>query len=567
MRRPGVPGAGARRDARQLPLPKQDFERIPRTGPLVVVANHPFGAIDGMVLAALLGSVRRDVKVMANYVLGRIPDLRDLFIFVDPFGGPDAAAHNSGPMRQSLRWLKRRRAGGVPRRRGRAPEPARAAGRGAGLERHDRPPRPPDRRGGAAGLLPAATTARCSNWPGCSTPGCARPCCRGRCCRRHSRVELRVGRVIPPRRLAAIEGDRELERLPPPTHPAAPPRRRTRRRTPSLPPQPQARRAPARFPAKSAAEPVIPPVDPALLAAEVERAARRRGAGRARRDGVLHARAPQIRNVLREIGRLREVTFRAAGEGTGKAMDLDTFDYDYVQMFLWNAAKGEVVGAYRLGMTDELLPAKGRLGLYTSTLFNYKAELLERISPGLEMGRSFVRAEYQKSYAPLLLLWKGIGHFVVRYPRYRYLFGPVSISNSYLTVSRQLMVRFLKMHHALPGVAGLVKGRNPFRPRLGCGAGDELCGWDAPPPAAPTGDELSELVAELEPDRKGIPVLLRQYLKLGAKIVDFNVDPAFADALDGLIVVDLTATDPRVLDKYMGREGCRSFSAHHAANR
>ena len=279
---------------------------------------------------------------------------------------------------------------------------------------------------------------------------------------------------------------------------------------------------------------------------------------------VFTARAPQIPCTLREIGRLREVTFRGVGEGTGNSIDLDTFDFDYIHLFLWDSSAQRVAGAYRLGPTDELLGAKGRQGLYTSTLYDYKLEWLARISPALEMGRSFVRPEYQRSFAPLLLLWKGIGTFVVKNPKYRHLFGPVSISNDYQIASRQLMVRFLRMHHALPEVAGLVKARHPFRAPL-WGGPDELVDDGSATTARPGGDsdELSELVAELEPDSKGIPVLLKQYLKLGAKIAGFSVDPNFSNALDGLILVDLIKTETRVLEKYMGKDGVRSFRAHH----
>lgn len=278
---------------------------------------------------------------------------------------------------------------------------------------------------------------------------------------------------------------------------------------------------------------------------------------------VIAARAPRIRNVLRELGRLREETFRLVGEGTGRSLDLDTFDYDYIHLFIWNKVKREVVGAYRLGATDELLPAKGRLGLYTSTLFDYKAKLLERINPALEMGRSFVRPEYQKSYAPLMLLWKGIGRFCVQNPRYRHLFGPVSISNNYQSVSKQLMVQFLKLRHEMPGGAELAQPRHPFRTDPPRGLG-RLGRWDDLAQLVMTdADEVSALVAEIEPDKKGLPVLMRQYLKLGAKFLDFNVDPQFSDCLDGLIVVDLSRTEPRVLEKYMEKDGCASFLGHY----
>ena len=170
---------------------------------------------------------------------------------------------------------------------------------------------------------------------------------------------------------------------------------------------------------------------------------------------VLLAKASEIPNVLHEIGRLREVTFRQVGEGSGKPIDLDRFDDHYWHLFVWNRRANEVVGAYRLGPSDEILPASAPR-VFTPASFSTGSgraltNFLDRISPALELGRSFVRPEYQKTYAPLLLLWKGIGQFLIRNPQYKLLFGPVSISNGYTAASRQLMVKFSER---LPAIAG-----------------------------------------------------------------------------------------------------------------
>jgi putative hemolysin len=239
------------------------------------------------------------------------------------------------------------------------------------------------------------------------------------------------------------------------------------------------------------------------------------------------------------------MTFRGAGEGTGRPLDLDRFDRHYLHLFVWNAAKQEVVGAYRLTGTDHA----GLDGLYTATLFRFGEEFLRAMGPALELGRSFVRPEYQKAFAPLLLLWKGIGKYVARNPRYRVLFGPVSISNQYQAASRELMVAFLERRASLRDWLSLVRARHaPPKPRL-----NVYC----------TGvDELSELVSELEPNRAGVPVLLRQYLKLGGKLLGFNVDPEFSNALDGLIVVDLARTEPKLLERYLGKPEAAGFLAY-----
>jgi putative hemolysin len=158
-----------------------------------------------------------------------------------------------------------------------------------------------------------------------------------------------------------------------------------------------------------------------------------------------------------------------------------------------------------------------------------------------------------------MLLWKGIGQYILQNPRYGYLFGPVSISNTYQSVSKQLMMSFLKAHYCPEELVDLVHARNPFRP-------ERIAGWDRSSAAqlVRDSDDVLELVCELEPRSKGIPVLLRQYLKMGAKLLAFNVDPDFADCVDALMVCDLTKTDPRLLDRYMGKEGRQRFLKYHA---
>lgn len=588
----------------KLRVAKDDLARIPRKGAFVAVANHPFGALDGLILSAVLAEARDDVKVMANYLLGRVPELRDLFILVDPFQGEGAAARNIGPMRQSVRWLKDGHAlAAFP-----AGEVAHLSL--ANLNNPEGPVTDPAWNGTIARIatraevpvLPIYFEGR--NDALFQAAGLIHPLIRTALLPRaflgkhDSEVTLRIGSLIPAKRIAAMESEQQVtdylrrrtfllrQAAPRPsvaepiatnvttdpqsasaakTNPDAPRRR-------SIPGAKLARSAmraiavmKARFPfahQPRTLEPIIPPVDPALMEAEI--GALPPGGVLLEHDefAVISATAAQMRMSLREIGRLREITFRQVGEGTGRSLDLDTFDYDYRHLFIWNRSAREIVGAYRLGQTDKLLPAKGRQGLYTNTLFNYKAELMKRLDPALEMGRSFVRPEYQKSYSPLLLLWKGIGHYLVQNPQYRYLFGPVSISNSYQTVSRELMVNFLKLHHAMPELQTLATPKNPFKPRnkirLGLGRWDDagirrLLTDD---------DEVSNLIADLEPDQKGIPVLIRQYLKLGAKFLAFNVDRDFGDCLDGLIVVDLLHTEARVLERYMTKPGYASFVSH-----
>jgi 1-acyl-sn-glycerol-3-phosphate acyltransferase len=303
--------------------------------------------------------------------------------------------------------------------------------------------------------------------------------------------------------------------------------------------------------------PIAPAIPRALLKAEIECLPAEQRLVASGNFSVQYARAAQIPWCLQEIGRLRELTFRAAGEGTGKPSDIDLFDAYYLHLFVWDAQAEMIVGAYRMGLADEVLARYGKRGLYTQSLFQYGTRLLQTLNPAIELGRSFVRSEYQRSFSPLLLLWRGIGRFILRSPQYAVLFGPVSISNSYAPISRKLMVDYLRTNNSETELARHVKPRHPFRAQ-------RSKVWDEVDFANLKDiEDLSRVVARIEGNNKGIPILLKQYLKLGGRLLGFNADDQFSDALDGLIMIDLRASEPRVLARYMGEEGAAAFLAHH----
>jgi putative hemolysin len=531
-------------------VPEGDRDKIPGAGPLVVVANHPYGAAEGMVLARLLLSVRPDVKVLANCLLSQVGELRDLFLFVDPFDRDDSVSRNVKPLREAVRWVRQ---GGVL-----AVFPA---GEVAHLNLRERavvdPPWSPTVgrlvRMTRAPVLPVHFAG--GNGVLFQLAGLVHPRLRTALLPREllelarRNLALRVGAPLPFSDLDPLERDEDLARC-------------LRFRTDLLGAA-VIRRSTARSRrrrAHSRPRPLALPVSPAQLQAEVERLPVERGLCARGDYRVFWARAPEIPFLLAEIGRLREATFRTVGEGCGQARDLDRFDRTYLHLCLWNASTREPVGAYRMGQTD-LRPARaGVRGLYTNTLFRYRPEFLAALGPSLELGRSFVRVEYQRSYLPLLLLWQGIGRFVARQPRYRMLFGPVSISTEYLGASRELMARTLTECLCAPELAQWARPRHPLRnrePRL-----ETLARWGLLPRQV---EELSHWVRDLEPDGKGVPVLLRQYLKLGAQVVGFNLDRRFGDVLDCLLAVDLCKAPRAILDRHLGVEDARSFLEFHGA--
>ncbi len=299
--------------------------------------------------------------------------------------------------------------------------------------------------------------------------------------------------------------------------------------------------------------PAAPP--PQVLAAEVAGIRRDDVLARSGELSVFVAEAATIPHVLYEIGRLRELTFRAVGEGTGKSLDLDEFDGHYLHVVLWDGGRSEVVGAYRCGATDRILPRFGPDGLYTSTLFSYRMELLARLTPALELGRAFVRAEYQRAYSPLFLLWRAIGQFVVRHPRYHLLFGSTSISSALRPRARRWILRYLLDHAYLPGFARFVRARHPV--------GEERLVDRASGPRFAEAAELERAVAALGGADAGVPVLLKQYLKLGGRVFGFGRDPGFHDTLDVLTLVDLTRAPEPVLERYLGRAQVGPFLEYH----
>jgi putative hemolysin len=312
---------------------------------------------------------------------------------------------------------------------------------------------------------------------------------------------------------------------------------------------------------ENAQEPVAPAEGMELLAAEIDALAGDRCLAASGPLAVYLTKANETPHMLQELGRLREVTFRGAGEGTGESRDLDAFDRYYSHVLLWHKTKRELVGAYRVANTAEVLAERGTAGLYTSTLFRFDAAFFQKLGPALELGRSFIRPEYQRQYAPLLLLWKGIARLLALQPGTAVLFGAVSISNGYSKASREIIYRFFEARMKEDELVGLIEARRPFRPSL-------LRPWDcrAMSHAASDLEDLSQPITDLETDGKGLPILLRQYAKIGGKLLGFNVDRKFSNVLDGLVVVDLRKTEPAVLDRYMGRESAEKFRRQHGSH-
>ena len=247
---------------------------------------------------------------------------------------------------------------------------------------------------------------------------------------------------------------------------------------------------------------------------------------------VFFAEASKIPNILHEIGRLREITFREVGEGTNESIDLDKYDQYYHHMFLWDDEAKKVAGAYRMGLGSEIYPKYGIEGFYLNELFRFERELHDMMSKSIEMGRAFIVKEYQQKPMPLFLLWKGIVHTTLRYPEHKFLLGGVSISNQFSDFSKSLMIEFMKSNYYDPYVAQYIHPKKEYKVKLKDADKDFI--FDE---AESDLNKFDKIIDELEPGSLRLPVLIKKYIKQNARVVAFNVDPLFNNAVDGLMYI------------------------------
>ncbi|RDZ29787.1 GNAT family N-acetyltransferase [Lysobacter silvisoli] len=487
-------------------------QRIPASGRLLVVANHPSGAIDALALLDVVGRVRRDVRIVANDLLLALEGLDGLILPVRILGGrpsADSLAAIEAALEAEQCVIV------FP-----AGEVARLGLRGVTDGRWRRGFLRFARKTGAP-VLPVRIEARNSAlFYGASAlfkPAGTALLAREMFARRARRIALRIGRPLQlpadgdPHRLLR-EVRRELHAI-----------GTVRERAAPLGP-----------------EPLIEPVAPALVRAEVE-ALISLGCtldGKQIRVGRLPAGSP----LLREIGRLRELTFRAVGEGTGRRLDVDVYDSWYEHIVLWDAGATKIAGAYRIARGAQVLAERGLAGLYTASLFRYADDTVPRLAQGMELGRSFVTPEYWGSRS-IDYLWQGIGAFLARHRNVRYLYGPVSISAALPPAAREQIVAYYARYYG--GDAGLAESRQPFAYRAAPPQFDEL---DA-------GTAFRVLKGNLDALGATLPMLYKQYTDLcepgGARFLAFGVDPAFSDAVDGLIEVDLERLRPKKRERYL----------------
>lgn len=236
-------------------------------------------------------------------------------------------------------------------------------------------------------------------------------------------------------------------------------------------------------------------------------------------------------HLMQELYRLREVTFRAIGEGTGNELDTDEYDAYYRQMVLWNVPNWEIAGAYRLGFGAEIIQENGIDGFYTASLFKFSPQIAHLLGRCIELGRSFIVSAYQREILPLKLLFSGLLASSLKSPGAEYFMGPVSMSADIPAIYQTLAVYYIMRDYHFPDVEGLVGCRHPFVPDPSC-TNPEMLLSDVP---AHDIDAFDRKIWALSEEKYRLPVLFRKYFTSGARVVAFNVDPLFSNSVDGLI--------------------------------
>jgi putative hemolysin len=513
---------------------ERELRNIPANGGFIAIANHPYGGIEGMVLLKVLLTRRADAKLMANFLLKKIPNLSDYFIAVNPFENVDHSSSISG-LKNTLSLL----ADGTPI--GIFPAGEVSTFKMDKQEVTDRLWHPvvgkiiakakvpvvPVYFHGNNGLLfnllslihPALRTAKLPselfNKQG------------------HT-IKLRIGKPIQVEDIPEYHNSAKLLNFL---------RAKTYALGAGLEEEKKLFNPRNLFKIKTLPEAIVPAINPVILENEVATLRENYTVWTEKNYEVFIVPTSLIPNIIREIGRLREVTFREIGEGTNKASDLDEYDIYYHHLFIWDTDAKMVVGAYRIGLGDEIFYSIGKSGFYIAELFKIKEQFTPVLKKSLELGRSWIRKEYQQKPLPLFLLWKGILKYLIDNPRYRYLLGPVSISNAFSKFSKSLIVDYINRNHFDHDMAQYVRPRKKFRVDFASIDTDLLLSGED------SFKNLDNLISEIETHNMKMPVLLRQYIALNAKIICFNIDPKFADCLDGFLVLDLEKVPQDILDK------------------
>jgi putative hemolysin len=500
----------------------EELSKVPKEGAFITVSNHPFGGIDGMLLVKVLSAVRPDIKVMSNFVLNKIEPVSEYMLPVNPFERRKGAASSLGGVKMALEQLQQ---GGVL---GIFPAGEVSSYNEDNFGISDREWQYPAMKMIKKARVPVVPVYfQGSNSRLFHLLGLIHPTLRTVRLpaevfnKKHKKIRIRIGNPVSVKEQDTFSDISTYGRF-------------LRAKTYALGSVLEVTKFfRPRINLNKKPEPIAPPVDPELIQGEIEKIREEYALFSSDQFDVFCTPSTEIPEIMLELGRLRELTFRDVEEGTNHSMDLDEYDLYYNQLFVWDNQEKRIVGAYRVGKGQEILRRYGVKGFYLQSLFRMNRRFHPILRQSLELGRSFIIKEYQRRPLPLFLLWKGILYFLLKHSEYRYLIGPVSISNYFSQFSRGLIMKYIRTHHFDKKLARYVRPRTRYNVP-GFNIDEEII--------LQSTDDLNKFdrfIKEVEPNDYTMPILLKRYLKINGRIIGFNLDPKFNDALDGLLVLDL----------------------------
>jgi putative hemolysin len=502
-------------------IPECDLKNIPAEGRFITISNHAYGGIEGIILLLFMTRVRPDYKILVNFLLSQILPLKGFFIGVNPFETHKDVRSSFGGLKDAFNHLMNNHPMGI--------FPS------GEVSSYKLKRRAVTDREWQHSMLKFIKKARTPIIPVYFSG--------------HNSIQFNIlGFIHPVLRTAKLPSEllnkkgRDIKiRIGSPVTLEEQDRFRDisdygkflRMKTYALGLSQKTGKHNYRLIIHSP-EPLIEPVKDSLIHQEIEQLKTTHLLFRIKENNVFCVESGKIPNILREIGRRREKTYREVGEGTNKSMDIDHYDPYFEQLFIWDDLEKQIVGGYRVGKGNQILTRYGLKGFYINSLFKIRPEFTPILNVSFELGRSFIIHEYQKKTLSLFLLWKGILYLLLKNPDYRYLLGPVSISNEFRRFSKTLCVEFLKANYFNSEFASYIHPKNPFRGKIERVIEKDIFLKHIENDVV----KLDDFIHDFDPQYK-TPVLLKKYLSVNAEVLGFNVDPLFNNCLDALMILDL----------------------------
>jgi len=502
---------------------EEDLARIPKKGAFITVSNHPFGGIDGLLLLMMIKKVRPDFKIFSTHLLERFKPIDEYFIAKSPFDSKMPDEQREKALQQAYEHLEE---GGCV---GLFPSGAISSYNSESNIIFDQEWKKSALRFIKNAKKPVVPIYfQGANSRAYHLLGLVHPLLKTVKLpseflnKKNKLINIRVGYPIIPREQKQIT---DLDRF----------GRFLRAKTYALGTSLEVSSIFSHdiVPSQKVEE-IMPAIDHDVIVKEVNKLRGDNLLFTSENYEIICAPTFEMPNIIKEIGRLREITFREVGEGTNRSYDLDEFDLYYHQLFIWDKDEDAIVGAYRIGKGEEIIESYGKKGFYIQSLFKIKNQFTPILKQSIELGRSFIVKEYQRKPLPLFLLWKGILYFLIKNPEYRYMIGPVSISSRFSSFSKGVIVKFIETYYNNNELAKCITPRTRFKIK-------DVESVETNFLYQHTDDinDLDKIIKDIEQHGYRMPVLLKKYIKLNGKIIGFNLDPKFNDALDGLLILDL----------------------------